>query len=51
MIIYNTFPHAELDHEKYEIEKRRLQVELLKLQEWVINKNKKIAIIFEGETD
>ena len=48
MIIYNSFPHAELDHEKYEIEKRRLQVELLKLQEWVINKNKKIAIIFEG---
>lgn len=48
MIIYNTFPHDELDHEKYEIEKRRLQVELLKLQEWVIAKNKRIAIIFEG---
>ena len=48
MIIYNTFNYDELDHEQYELEKRRLQVELLKLQKWVIKKNKKIAIIFEG---
>ena len=32
----------------YEKEKYLLQVELLKLQEWVVNNNKKIAIVFEG---
>lgn len=33
---------------KYESEKYQLQVELLKLQEWVIENNKKVAIVFEG---
>jgi polyphosphate kinase len=32
----------------YEKEKYMLQVELLKLQEWVVENNKKIAIVFEG---
>lgn len=32
----------------YEKEKYALQVELLKLQEWVVKNNKKIAIVFEG---
>jgi len=32
----------------YEKEKYPIQVELLKLQEWVINNNKRIAIVFEG---
>ena len=33
---------------KYESEKFKLQVELLKLQEWVIKNNKKVVIVFEG---
>ena len=27
---------------------KKLQIELVKLQDWVINHNKKIAVIFEG---
>ena len=37
-----------LGRKKYESEKYQLQVELLKLQEWVIENNKKVAIVFEG---
>lgn len=37
-----------LRYTKYEIEFARLQTELVKLQNWVIQKNKKIVIIFEG---
>ena len=37
-----------LDRKKYESEKFKLQVELAKLQEWVIKNNKKVAIVFEG---
>ena len=33
---------------KYEMEFKRLQAELVKLQNWVIAKKKKIVIIFEG---
>ena len=33
---------------QYESEKFDLQVELLKLQEWVVKNNKKVAIVFEG---
>jgi polyphosphate kinase 2 len=33
---------------KYESEKYKIQVELLKLQEWVVKNNKKVAIVFEG---
>jgi polyphosphate kinase 2 len=33
---------------QYEVEKYRIQVELLKLQEWVKNNNKRVAIVFEG---
>jgi polyphosphate kinase 2 len=33
---------------QYEIEKYRIQVELLKLQEWVKKNNKRLAIVFEG---
>jgi len=32
----------------YEEELRRLQIELVKLQHWVSEKNKRVAIIFEG---
>lgn len=37
-----------LPRKKYEGEKYDLQVELLKLQEWVVKNNKKVAIVFEG---
>jgi polyphosphate kinase len=37
-----------LKRKQYESEKYQIQVELLKLQEWVIKNNKKVAIVFEG---
>jgi polyphosphate kinase 2 len=37
-----------LPRRQYEVEKYRIQVELLKLQEWVKKNNKKVAIVFEG---
>jgi polyphosphate kinase 2 len=33
---------------RYEGEKYQIQIELLKLQEWVIKNGKKVAIVFEG---
>ena len=33
---------------QYRKEKELLQVELLKLQEWVIKENKRVAIVVEG---
>jgi polyphosphate kinase 2 len=40
--------YSLLTRKKYEKEKYNLQVELLKLQEWVVKNNKKVAIVFEG---
>lgn len=37
-----------LEKAKYENELKQLQVELIKLQNWVIEKDKKIVILFEG---
>lgn len=37
-----------LPRKKYESEKYQIQVELLKLQEWVIKNGKRVAIVFEG---
>tara|TARA_B100001250_G_scaffold207816_1_gene178403 strand:- start:2714 stop:3550 length:837 start_codon:yes stop_codon:yes gene_type:complete len=48
MIIYNRTEYKVLSPKQYKKEKKRLQVELLKLQQWVIKKNKRIAIVFEG---
>ena len=48
MIIYNRTEYKALSPKQYKKEKKRLQVELLKLQEWVVKEQKKIAIIFEG---
>jgi len=48
MKIYNRTQYKELTNEKYQEEKRLLQIELLKLQEWIINNKKSVAIIFEG---
>lgn len=37
-----------LTRKQYEAEKYEIQVELAKLQKWVMENNKKIAIVFEG---
>ena len=37
-----------LTRKEYESEKYQIQVELMKLQEWVLKNGKKIAIVFEG---
>ncbi len=43
---YSAF--QEITDAQYQQEKFRLQIELLKLQEWVLKNNKRIAIVFEG---
>jgi len=48
MIIYNRTEYKKLTPKQYKKEKKRLQVELLKLQEWIIKKNKRVAIVLEG---
>ena len=40
--------YQELDRSEYEAEKRRLQSELLKLQQWAVDNNQRIAITFDG---
>ncbi len=43
------YPYAEkISTAKYEREKRKLQIELLKLQTWVKENGEKIVILFEG---
>jgi polyphosphate kinase len=43
------YPYAErMQRREYEIEKRRLQIELLKLQGWVKETGQKIVLVFEG---
>src|ERR1043165_2307607 len=37
-----------IDKKSYEKELARLQIELIKLQEWIRNKNLKVVVIFEG---
>tara|TARA_B100000427_G_scaffold323590_1_gene327301 strand:- start:726 stop:1559 length:834 start_codon:yes stop_codon:yes gene_type:complete len=48
MIIYNRTNYKELTLKGYRKEKRRLQIELLKLQEWVNKTGGKLAIVLEG---
>lgn len=48
MIIYNRTEYKALRQQQYQAEKKRLQVELLKLQEWTMKNKKKIGIVFEG---
>lgn len=48
MIIYNRTEYSELTNSQYRKEKRRLQIELLKLQEWAIESGQRIAILLEG---
>ena len=48
MIIYNRNEYSEPKPHQYKKEKHRLQIELLKLQEWVVDTDQRIAIVFEG---
>lgn len=41
-------PYSGVTEEQYQIEKRRLQVELLTIQQKLIKNNQRLAIIFEG---
>ena len=40
--------HKKLKRKEYEKELARLHVELVKLQEWVIDKGVKVCVVFEG---
>ncbi|WP_448615070.1 polyphosphate kinase 2 [Modestobacter sp. URMC 112] len=43
------YPYSErMERREYEIEKRRLQIELLKLQGWVKETGQKMVLVFEG---
>jgi polyphosphate kinase 2 len=43
------YPYADrLGRREYEIEKRRLQIELLKLQGWVKDTGQRLVLVFEG---
>ena len=44
----NTNPEKALKEIEYIGELRKLQTELIKLQSWVIQKNKKVVVLFEG---
>jgi polyphosphate kinase 2 len=45
----NIYPYQnKLNRKKYEFQKYQLQIELLKLQNWVKNTGQKIIIVFEG---
>ena len=44
-----SYPYDErMERREYEVAKRRLQIELLKLQGWVKDTGQKIVIVFEG---
>lgn len=40
--------YSIIPRKRYEGEKYQIQIELLKLQEWVVKNGKKVAIVFEG---
>ena len=44
----NTSISKTLRYIKYESELKKLQVEMIRLQNWVINKNKKVIVVCEG---
>jgi len=41
-------PHKKIEREAYEAELHKLQVELVKLQEWIKHEGLRVAVIFEG---
>jgi polyphosphate kinase 2 len=43
------YPYQErMSRDEYDLEKRRLQIELVKLQNWVKDQGEKIVLVFEG---
>ncbi len=48
MINYDASEYDRLNSDLYRKEKRSLQIEFLKLQNWAIKEEKKIAVVFEG---
>ena len=48
MQIYDVTEYSKLSPSAYKKEVERLQIELLKLQDWAIEHKKKLAIVFEG---
>ena len=48
MINYDVSEYNRLNSDLYRKEKRSLQIEFLKLQNWAIKEEKKIAVVFEG---
>jgi polyphosphate kinase len=43
------YPYDErMDREMYDREKRLLQIELLKLQEWIKDTGERLVVVFEG---
>lgn len=48
LITFNQEEYEKLNDNSYYSEKRRLQIELLKLQEDVIKKNRRLCVVFEG---
>jgi len=48
LIALDQTEYKRLDAKAYALEKRRLQIELLKLQEDVIKNDRKLCIVFEG---
>lgn len=43
------YPHSErLERPRYELEKRLLQIELLKLQKWIKGNGRRLLLVFEG---
>jgi polyphosphate kinase 2 len=41
-------PHKKMEYKAYEAELHKLQVELVKLQEWIKHEGLRVAVIFEG---
>ena len=39
---------ARMERREYEVEKRRLQIQLLKLQRWVKDTGQQVIVVFEG---
>ncbi len=48
MLEYDIAEYSQINPDLYRRELRKLQAEFLKLQRWVIEEKKKIAIVFEG---
>ena len=48
MIQFDLSEYSRLSEDDYKKERRKLLIELVKLQEWVIKKKKRIAIVYEG---